>query len=256
MLPTNNIDKTIVITRPLGDEILLRDELLERGYRVIHEPLTEIFLHHERRLNVEHALLDEPDAVLITSKHGVQALALLTNLRDMFLLCVGEATANIALQLGFDKVSMTGETSQHMVEYILDCYDEDAKFLYISGEDITTDLTEELGIRGMHVQRIAAYGAIAAEALSDTLVEQLKRNNINAISFFSTRTAHIFLSLAEKAGVLGELKNIDAFCLSDTVQSNIKPALWNKSYSAEKPTLASMINCIDNSYTNKGDNDA
>ncbi len=241
-------DRTIVITRPLGDEIILRDELLERGYRVIHEPLTEIFLRHDLRLNVEHALLTDPDAVLITSKHGVQALALLTDIRDMFLLCVGEATANIATQLGFDRVSVTGESSEHMIDYILDCYDEDARFLYISGEDISTDLGESLATRGMQVDRIAVYQAIATETLSDTLVEQLKRGQINAFTFFSTRTAQIFLALAEKAGVTQNLQKIDAFCLSESVENAIKPELWQKTHSSDKPTLASMVASIDNAY--------
>ena len=75
---TKNTTKTIVITRPLGDEMILRDELLERGYHVICEPLTEIILRHDVRAEVEYALASEPDAVIVTSKHGVSALSLLT----------------------------------------------------------------------------------------------------------------------------------------------------------------------------------
>ena len=242
--------KTIVITRPIGDEIILRDELLERGYHVIHEPLTEIFLDHNVRIEVEHALLDEPDAVIITSKHGVQALALLTELRDMFLLCVGEATSDIAVQLGFDRVSVTGETVEHLIDYILDCYDEDSKFLYISGEHINTDLNEALSVRAMQVNRVVVYEATAAEALSDTLVEQLKRGQIDALTFFSTRSAQIFLSLAGKSNILNSLEKINAFCLSETIAGALEDINWQGIYSADKPTLASMVSCIDNVYKN------
>ena len=246
----DNANKPIVITRPLGDEIILRDELLERGYQVIHEPLTDIFLRHDLRLNVEHALLNDPDAIIITSKHGVQALALLTDLRDMFLLCVGEATANIAIQLGFDRVSVTGETVEHLVDYILDCYDEDSRFLYISGEHITTDLSEELSVRGMEVERIAAYEAIASEALSDTLVEQIRRGQIGSLTFFSVRTADIFLKLAEKSDILDSIKKMEAFCLSEAIDKKKKKGTWKAIYCSRKPTLASMVSCIDNVYRN------
>lgn len=243
-----NNAKTIVITRPLGDEIILRDELVERGYHVIHEPLTEIFLRHDVRMEVEHALAFEPDAVIITSKHGVQALALLTELRDMFLLCVGEATANIATQLGFDRVSVTGETTSHLIDYILDCYDENAQFLYISGEHISTDLNEALSVRAMQVNRISVYEAIATESLSDTLVEHLKRGQIDTLTFFSSRTAQIFLSLAEKINILNSLEKIDAFCLSESIAETIKKVNWRGIYNADKATLASMVSCIDNVY--------
>ncbi len=257
-MPQNSINaktgaKTIVITRPLGDEMILRDELIERGYHVIHEPLTEIILDHNKRLEVEHALLDDPDAILVTSKHGVQALALLTELRDMFLLCVGETTADVAVQLGFDRVSVTGETVDHLIDYILDCYDEDSKFLYISGEHVSADLGEALSTRAMEVTRIAAYEAVASEALSDTLVEQLKRGQIDALSFFSKRSAQIFLALAEKTNILKTLDRIDVFCLSDSIAENLQETNWQRIYSAEKATLASLITCVDNAYgNNKG----
>ncbi len=252
-MPQNSINekinaKTIVITRPVGDEIILRDELLEHGYHVIHEPLTEIFLRHDVRMEVEHALFCEPDAVIITSKHAVQALALLTELRDMFLLCVGEATANIAVQLGFDKVSVTGETVEHLVDYILDCYDENSHFLYISGEHVSADLVESLSVRAMEVERIVVYEAIASESLSDTLVEQLKRGQIDAITFFSSRSAQIFLSLVEKSGIIRTLEKLDAFCLSESIANMLEKGNWRKIYSADKATLASMVSCIDNGY--------
>ncbi len=245
-----NSAKTIVITRPAGDEIILRDELLERGYHVIHEPLTEIFLKHNVRMEIENALLSDPDAIIITSKHAVQALALLTEMRDMFLLCVGEATANIATQLGFDRVSVTGETVEHLIDYILDCYDEESNFLYVSGEHINTDLSEALSVRAMNVERVVAYEAIAAESLSDTIIEQIKRGQIDALTFFSNRTAKIFVALAGKAGIENFLEETDAFALSQAIADTLKEIKWQGIYSADKATLASMVSCIDNTYKN------
>lgn len=251
----NNSDdsKTIVITRPLGDESILRDELLERGYHVIHEPLTSIVLLHNARFEVEDALLAEPDAVIVTSKHAVQALALLTQLRDVFLLCVGEATANVADQLGFERVSITGETVDHLIDYILECYDEESKFLYVSGEYVSADISEALSVRAMNVERVVVYEATPSEALSDTLVEQVKRGQIDTFTFFSARTAKIFLSLAEKSGVMDSLKKMDAFCLSEAIAEVLSDSGWNKIYSSDKATLASMVSLIDNSYKRKGE---
>lgn len=237
--------KTIVITRPLGDESL-RDELLQRGYHVIQEPLTQIFLRHEARMEVENALLADPDAVIVTSKHGVQALSVLSELRDMFLLCVGETTAGIASQLGFDRVSVAGGTLDTMIDYILDCYDEESRFLYISGEDVSGDLEGTLAVRGMSVSRVVVYDAIAAESLSDTLVEQLRRGQIDALTFFSVRAANIFLSLADKKNIVASLAKIDVFCLSEAIAESVKQCEWRRVYSADKPTLASLLSCVDN----------
>ncbi len=244
----NSNNKTIVITRPLGDEAILRDELLDLGYHVIHEPLTSIVLLHTARLEIEDALLADPDAVIVTSKHAVQALALLTQLRDMFLLCVGEATANVANQLGFDRISVTGESVDHLIDYILDCYDEESRFLYVSGEHISADINEALSVRAMNVERVVVYEAMPSENLSDTLVEQLKRGQIDAVTFFSARTAKIFISLAEKSGIMDKLEKIDAFCLSAQIAEVLSGYPWHKIYSSDKATLASMVSLIDNSY--------
>lgn len=240
--------KTILITRPKGDEVAFRDALLGRGFRAICEPLTEIFLNHTVRLEVENAMLGEPDAVLVTSKHGVQSLALLTELRDMFLLCVGKNTAELATDLGFTRVSFAGETVEQLLEYISDCYDEGARFVYISGEHINTDIEQVLAVQEMAVKRIIAYQAIATEALSDTLIEQLKRGQIDGVSFMSPRAAQIFISLAQKNNLLKYLQKIDAFCLSDAIAKACEITAWNGIYISDEPTLASMINKIDNAY--------
>lgn len=236
--------KTILITRPKGDEIELRDALLEQGYRVICEPLTEIFLNHTVRIEVENALLAEPDCVLITSKHGVQSLAMLTYLRDMFLLCVGKNTAELAIDLGFTRVSYAGATIEQMLGYVKDCYDEGARFLYISGEHINTDIGQVLATQDMAVERIIAYQAIATEELSDTLIEQLKRGQIDGVSFMSPRAAQIFISLAQKNNLIKHLQEIDAFCLSESIAQACEISAWNGIYISDEPTLASMIEKI------------
>jgi len=244
-------NETIVITRALGDEGELRDALQESGYHAIHEPLTEIFLRHTARTELANALLEDPNAVLITSQHGVQALAMLTEIRDMFLLCVGEKTAEIAANLGFIHVSMAGGNVDAMLDYIASGYDEDSRLLYVSGENISVDLGEVLAVGGMQVERVVVYEAIAAENLSDTLVEQLKRGQIDAVTFFSPRTVQIFLSLAKKADALAYLQKIDAFCFSENVASAAEYATWRAIYSADKPTLASLLLCVDNAYSHK-----
>jgi uroporphyrinogen-III synthase len=255
-MTSKNQNKTIVITRALGDEGELRDALQESAYHIIHEPLTEILLQHTARFDVEQAISDDPNAVLITSQHGITALSLLTENRDVFLLCVGEKTAEIASNLGFLNVSVAGENVDTMIDYITSGYDDDARFLYVSGEHISVDLSEILAISGMQVLRVVVYEAVAALSLSDTLIEQLKRGQIDAISFFSSRTAEIFLMLAKEHNILNNLEKIDAFCLSknvaDAAENATENASWRNVYSADEPTLASLLNCVDSVYAIKG----
>jgi uroporphyrinogen-III synthase len=246
------MDKTILITRPKGDELGLTNALQDNGYRVIHEPLMDIVLRHQERYNVFRAISDDPDAVLVTSRHGVRALAILTDIRDMFVICVGESTAKAALAAGFTRVSSAGGNARLLMQHVLASYDEGARFLYISGDHVRVDLSQALGQAGMRVERIVAYESLAAEQLSDTLIEQLRRRQIDAVSFLSQRTAEIFLELLEKHEILDSVRELRAFCMSEAVADALEEWPWKSIHVSPDASLVSLVNSIDNVFVANG----
>jgi uroporphyrinogen-III synthase len=238
--------KTVLVTRAQGDEFSLRDALIESGHRVIHEPLTHVVLHHTQRLAVQHALADNPDAILVTSRHGVHALALLSELRDDYLLCVGQATAEAAESLGFSRISVTGSTVDDMVDYIMDGYDDDARFVYISGEHVRADIGQILAVRGIQVQRVITYSADTATALSDTVIEQIRRRQIDCITIMSPRAGEIWVRLAQQHGILPLMDSIEAVCISEAAANACSNAPWKALRYSTEPTLASVVESVDN----------
>ncbi len=240
--------ETVVITRPREETDRFAEALQALNYRVIHEPLMDIFLRHTERQALHQRLMEEPDAIIVTSRYAARALAALTELRDPYLLCVGEATAEAAESLGFLRVTAAGGSVQALMKYIKASYDEDARFLYTSGQQVSADIGPLLGECGMQVERCVLYDAVAAEGLSDTLVEQLRRGQINAITFLSSRTAQIFCSLINKAGVKEACEPIHAFALSEAVVDPLRPMPWKNLHIAPEATLASLVNCMDNAF--------
>jgi uroporphyrinogen-III synthase len=240
------MSKTVLITRARGDEHTLTEALHDAQLNVIHEPLTEIILLHTARSALEYALQNEPDAILITSRHGVRALASLTTLRDLPLLCVGEATLEAAFSLGFHRAVVTGETADDMIEYVRSAYDDDAKFIYPSAEHVNTDLVEALAQFGMSVERVVVYEAQAVASLSDILLEHIKHGQIDAITFLSGRAAKIFTELAENTGIKNLCHKIHACCMSENIASGLEKTAWKAIHIAHKPTLASVAECVDN----------
>ena len=244
--PSRGREKTILVTRPLGDELSLTEALHERGYRVIHEPLTSILLDHTQRQALQHALDNDPDAVIVTSRHGVQALAALSDLRDIFLICVGEATAKRACSLGFHRVSIAEGNVRRLAEYIRDGYDEGSRFLYLSGAHVQEDMAELLN--GMQVRRLVLYEAVASERLSDTLIEQLRRGQLDGVTFLSQRAARIFTELLAKTGIPDATRDLHAFCLSEAIAGQLAVQAWRQLHVAQEATLASVVECVDNVF--------
>ncbi|MFW0777349.1 MAG: uroporphyrinogen-III synthase [Rickettsiales bacterium] len=237
--------KTILITRGVSDGEELHEQLQELGHRVIHEPLTEIFLNHTVRQELQQSLQNEPDAIILTSRYGARALAALTEIRDLALLCVGDATAEAARSVGFTRVSTAGGTADDLVTYILDAYDSDSRLIYGSAVHVRTDLEAELGAYGMEVQRVVLYEATASEALSDTLIEQLKREQVDAVTFLSQRSVDIFLKLLANTDVSNATDHMEAYCLSEAVAMPLQDSQWKSIIIAPEPTLASLISTID-----------
>lgn len=245
------VHKTILITRAKGDEGKAVKILQKRGYHVIHEPLTHILLYHTARTELEQVLFADPDGIIVSSKHGVHALAALTQLRDLPLICVGDSTAYAAQSLGFTRVSKGGDTMGELVNYVVDAYDSGTCFLYVSGQHIRLDVTQELAVYGIEARRVILYEATAAAQLSDTLVEQLKRGQVDAVLFMSARTAEIFHTLLKAADVAEAMASMQAFCLSRDIADKLTAYFWQAIHIATKPTLASLIECVDNAPLQK-----
>ena len=243
--------KTILITRPPGDEIELSDALHALGLRVIHEPLTQIFLLHTARPELARALYHDPDAVIVTSRHGARALATLSELRDVPLIAVGRATADVAQSCGFARVFDAGGDVEKLLRYIADAYDQGARFLYVSADQVQADLPSLLAAKDMYAERIVAYEAVAAEQLSDTLVEHVKRGRLDAVTLFSQRAAHIFTALLAKAGLEETTAGLHVFALSDAVAEPLLSYPWKTIHIAREPTLASLVQEVDNALRDK-----
>ncbi len=240
------MSKTIVVTRPKEERDGLGEMLHQRGFSVVYEPLSRILLQHTAAAPLSAALEHDPAAVLVTSRHGVHALAALSELRDLPLLCVGEATAGVASSAGFTRVTTAGGTTQQMIEYILSSYDLESRFLYVSAEHVRSDLAEILARQGMLTQRVVVYESLEATQFSDVFCEHLKRQHIDAITFLSQRTAKTFMTLVTKAKLKTQLSGVAACCFSDTVAEPLAKAKWRSVFVAQKPTLASLVECIDN----------
>lgn len=245
--------KTVLITRGMNDDRELRLMLAEHGHRVIHEPLTEIFLNHTARPMLEAAIMNDPDAIIVTSRYGVRALAALSELRDTMLLCVGDSTGSVAESLGFTRVCVAGQTVDDLLDYVIGAYDDGARFLYASAQHVRADLEKWLANYQMSVSRIILYEATASDSLSDTLIEQLKRGHIDASTFLSARSSEIFMKLLDKAGITETIHSMEAFCLSDAVAAPLKSGNWKNIIVANEPTLASLAESVDNAGHDRAD---
>jgi uroporphyrinogen-III synthase len=85
------------------------------------------------------------------------------------------------------------------------------------------------------------YAAEAATALSPAVRERLAAGEIDAVLFFSPRTARTFVNLIRNANMTQACRAIDAVCLSPAVAEAASGVAWRAVHVAASPDQAAMM---------------
>ena len=238
----------VLLTRPRDDAAADAVTLEEKGYRTAIEPLLVI--------EPAAATLDlaAAQAVLATSANGVRALAATESARDVPLFTVGDATARAARDAGFTSIESAAGDSRDLARLIADTLDPKAgPLLHVSGEDVAGDLAETLSERGFAVLRRVLYRARARAALTPDAARAIEDGTIDAVLFFSPRSARTFVSLTAAARLLAARADMAAICLSRAVADAATGAedgaemavAWRAVCVAARPDRAALFEALD-----------
>ncbi|MDH3230979.1 MAG: uroporphyrinogen-III synthase [Alphaproteobacteria bacterium] len=232
-----------LITRPAEDAKSLHAELRRRGIAVTHEPMLTI----ERMTDVTVDMTGV-QGLLFTSSNGVRAFARLSDHRDLPAFAVGDATAQACRDAGFLNVHSASGDVDALANYVIrHCQPYDGRLLQVAGTVSAGDLSGALRAAGFTVDRIPIYEAHAAEALSSGTRTAMKNGRIDAVLFFSPRTASTFVTLAQSANLENACRNINAYCLSPAVAKRAAALPWKRVTIAAEPTQAALLASLDTS---------
>ena len=231
----------VLITRPKEDSVALERELHERGIETSAAPMLTI-----RYLEGGTVDLEGAQGLLFTSSNGVRAFAALREERGLTAWCVGDETARTARKAGFGKVHSAAGNVDVLTEYVTaHARPEEGRMIHIAGSVSAGDLAGGLRAVGFDVDRIPLYEAMTATSLGNDTKKAFLDGLIDAVLFFSPRTAATFVSLVKAAGLETECGAADAFCLSPAVARLAEELPWRRVYVAAEPTRAALLAVID-----------
>lgn len=224
-----------LVTRPREEAERFADAMRDRGLDPVVAPILEIE-------PVDPGPIDLADvqAVLATSRNGIDAFARRVARRDLPVLAVGDATAELARSLGFRTVASAAGDGDDLAELARAKLDPaGGVLLHPSGEDVARDLTELLA--GFAVRRIVLYRARPAAELPPAAVAALADPGLAGVVFFSPRTAKVFATLAARVELTHRLAGLTAVCLSPAVAQALDPSPWRAVRIAERPDSPSLL---------------
>ena len=234
--------RRVVITRPREDATRLAAQLAEQDVEAVIEPMLEVV----------PCPLDTPidfdgvQAILVTSANGVRALAEIGTRRDLPLFAVGSASAEAAEAYGFAKIEAAAGDVAALAKLVCARLQPDAgPLIHAAGSHIAGDLVGALDAAGFTVRREVLYAARAAAALSAPLRASLAAGELDAVLFFSPRSAGTFVTLLTAAGLAQSVASLDALCLSDAVANVAGGVAWRRVAVAERLDQEAVLALLD-----------
>jgi uroporphyrinogen-III synthase len=225
----------ILVTRPLADGREIAARLAELGHQALLAPLLE-----PRFSDGPEPRLDEVEAILATSANGVRALVRRTVRRDIPIFAVGPQTAEEANKAGFTEVRSADGDAAALAEASARWAKPGALLLHVCGEDAPGTLADMLAARGFAVRRAVLYGMAAATSLPPDVRSALEQGAVDAVMFFSPKSASLFLGLARDLPTSG----LTALCISPNTAKVLPAHAFAQLRIAEKPNQDAMLKLV------------
>lgn len=221
----------VLVTRPGEDAGDTAARLKALGHDAVLSPLLEI----RTRAGAEISL-DGVQAVLATSANGVRALVARTPNRNVAVFAVGPQTAEAARAAGFADVKTADGDADVLAKAVLHwATPGGGTLLHAAATETKGHLARTLGAQGYDVRTETLYEAAATSSLPEKAAAGLRRDEIDAILFFSPRTASVFAGLVAAAGLAASCRRIIAVCISAATAKALAPLQFRELRIADKP---------------------
>lgn len=216
--------RCILITRPEPEARIMAEHCARLGFDSIISPLTHIE-------PIASAHLPSYDSIILTSPHGLHTGIIPMLSPASIFYVVGGRAADKAVSCGFTVASVFSSV-RDLEHTLLHNTQATQRFLYLSGEHITSTLPIQ------NATRVITYRAIAASTLNDVAIDALRSANPPVVSFASKRNVAIFSSLTQ--GMLS-LANLEALCLSPAIALAATKEGFSMCFSAAASDMEALL---------------
>ena len=235
----------LLLTRPLPDAAPLAKTLRAQGHEVVLCPLMRIRREPSATLDTTGV-----QALVLTSANGARALAerlqAAPELAALPAFAVGAATAAAARDAGLAQVESADgdvETLARLLAARLD--PRNGALLHVAGRRVAGDLAGVLAGKGFQVRRTVLYDAVTAATFPDNGLAVLNTGEIDAVLFYSPRSAATFVRLLKATGAADACRAVEALVLSPAVAEALRGLAWRRIRIARRPEQAALLALLD-----------
>ena len=221
----------VLITRPIEDAKATQDLLQQHGIDADYQPFLSVTLHD---VQID---INQYSALIFTSRNAVRAYCNSNTQRSINTYCVGDRTAELCQEHGFESVQSASGTVQDLQALLAQ-----QKFakpaLYLRGKDISSPLTHP------NISEVVMYETTPITVIESDIKEKIRANHYSDILFFSTRTAKVFTNYITLNNLKNNLKSTKALCLAEPMIESLSVLPWKEILVADQPTQVSLLKLL------------
>ena len=214
----------ILFTRPLEDssEMILKFQKL--GHKVSHLPLLKI-----EEINIGEINFFEYQGIIFTSANAVKFLDIKKIDKKKLCFCVGNVTEKKARSRGFQNVITAEGNVRNLKELILQNFNKkDGKLLYVSGEIVSIDLSQQLEKEGYKIKNIINYRADYNKNFDEKFISELKLKLPDIIYIYSENSASSFLNFIKTYQFDSLFMDTNLMCIGEKTSAILNEIKWKK----------------------------
>jgi uroporphyrinogen-III synthase len=230
----------ILITRPQDDSEATAAHVRALGHEAVLSPLMAVTFADGPDLD-----LSGVQAIAATSANGVRAVARRTKVRALPLFAVGSQTAESARQSGFARVENAHGDSLALARLLEKSLEPaNGAIFHATGNDAPGTLATDLQSKGFVARREILYATPAAKSFSPEASAALENGSLDAVLFYSSRTAEIFCGVVKQTGMQQACEKLVAVCISDASAGTLSTLNFREIRVANAPNQDALLACL------------
>ena len=188
------------------------------------------------------------DYIIFSSANAVNISRNYLNSFSNKVFCVGDDTKMACLKNNIKNVSSSGGNVNDLIKLIVKkIKNRSKKLVYISAKETSVNLPLILKSKKFNVQKIIVYESEKIKKIQRSILNLIKLNKINFVTFFSKKTAIAFNQLILKYKLKKYLINIECISLSNSIEKIVKKNNFKKYYvcaNSDRKSFLELINIL------------
>jgi uroporphyrinogen-III synthase len=228
--------RIVLITRPAEDAAETAAAVAALGYQAMCAPVLSIH-------DIDVTLPDPTryQGLIFSSANGIRALIRRHPLAAYFSLpvfVVGDHTAIAAQAAGFTDVRNAKGTMQDLIALVQNQATAPSRLLHLRGADLRED---PVTLTDIPIDGITLYRADPVDHLDEEALATLRAGTVEAVLFYSARSAESFVSALKKDWPEADLRATKALCLADSVVESLHRFNWAAIHVSLTPDQGGML---------------